>query len=342
MASAADGSSPLGHRPLRIVPGAPMPTNSLANKSPGMSAGLYQSCLSLRERLWYVPGFGDAFLEAHASPTAEVRQGASTPSAKQQAFFDPVTQLWQCFRLGTPLCVLFNRLAPQYVSEIPLSVEANLSNANACKALVMRFLIALKEKLAWDPDDTFTVTQLYVNDTNGFVRVVRTVNKLLDLLEKRGLLTPPPKSPMASLDTSTDMVDSPTDERMRVVRELLETERKYVHDLEVMQNYAQMLRQNDVIPADTIHMLFGNLHQLVDVQRRFLICVEENARRMPEDQHFGHVFRTMVRRCGYFELTRRRTTSPCTSRSARTTRRRSILSTASRAVSRCVRFRGLH
>ena len=276
MASTSDGRT-LDGAHLRTMAGAPMPANTLANRAAGAGSGLYQSCVSLRERLWCVPGFGAMFLE---------------PRGGTQPTYDPVSQLWQCFRLGTPLCVLFNHLAPRYAPELPLSVEANLSNANACKALVMRFLIALKERLAWDPDDTFTVTQLYVNDTNGFVKVVRTVNKLLDLLEERGLLLEqPPPSP--ALATAPEVPDPASDERILVVRELLETERKYVQDLEVLQHYAQMLRQMDVLPSDTLHMLFGNLHQLVDVQRRFLICVEENARRLPRDQHFGHVFRSM-------------------------------------------------
>lgn len=255
-------------------PGVPVPANMLSNRPLAARAGLYQSCVALRERLWCVRGFGETFLEP--------------VSPGMQPQYDPVTQLWQCFRLGTPLCVLFNALMPGRMRPLSLSVEGNLSSANACKALVMRFLIALKEQLGWDTDDTFTVTQLYVNDTNGFVRVVRTVDRLLDVLATQGRLLPQPERAFRA--------DGPArtgDERFRVITELLETERKYVHDLEVLQHYAGALAQHNILPSDTIHMLFCNLHQLVDVQRRFLICVEENALRAPEEQHFGHVFRSM-------------------------------------------------
>ena len=71
---------------------------------------------------------------------------------------------------------------------ISYTTELRLSNANMCKALVMRFILALKERLGWDPDDTFTVSQLYLNDTNGFVRVVRTVDRLVTLLEELSLI----------------------------------------------------------------------------------------------------------------------------------------------------------
>lgn len=176
------------------------------------------------------------------------------------------------------------------MAEIPLTTEPSLSNANACKALVMRFLIALKEKLGWDPDDTFTVSQLYLNDTNGFVRVIRTVNKLLDLLAECNILIDVAPSPRR---TSLDFLGSPSDQRTHVVRELLESERKYVHDLEIMQNYATMLAQTGLVMPDTIYLIFGNLNQLVDVQRRFLICVEDNARRPAYEQRFGGIFRDM-------------------------------------------------
>lgn len=50
---------------------------------------------------------------------------------------------------------------------------------------------------------------------------------------------------------------------------------------------------HDILPVDTIHSLFGNLNTLVDVQRRFLISVEDNARRDQDGQHFGMVFMAM-------------------------------------------------
>ena len=53
------------------------------------------------------------------------------------------------------------------------------------------------------------------------------------------------------------------------------------------------MAQHDILPTDTLHNLFGNLNKLVDVQRRFLICVEENVRRPQDEQHFGHVFKMM-------------------------------------------------
>jgi cell division control protein 24 len=101
-----------------------------------------------------------------------------------------------------------------------------------------------------------------------------------------------------------------------VVREILDSERKYVQDLEVLQvrrvcvlahhlnaclptfliqDYQRQVAANDIITQDQIHNLFLNLNTLADFQRRFLIGVEANASRPPDEQRFGHLFLQMVR-----------------------------------------------
>nr|QBH67572.1 putative CDC24-GTP/GDP exchange factor [Ustilago esculenta] len=300
-ASSADGgigASLIGPGGAALMAGAPAAANTIANKQAVAGSSLYQACLNLRDRLCCVPGFGEAYLDEMIANSATSPSTSSDPLSPtvgsptsptgapgRKSSSDPVTQLWQCFRLGSPLCALFNTMNPEV--ELPVNPDANRSNANACKAQVMKFIIALKEKLGWDPDDIFTVSQLYLNDTNGFVKVVRTINRLLDVFEERGLLIE------TNRKSDNDDLDHPSDDRAKVIRELLTTERKYVQDLEVLQNYARSLAQYDILPPDTLHNLFGNLNKLVDVQRRFLICVEENVRRPPDEQHFGHVFMTM-------------------------------------------------
>jgi cell division control protein 24 len=286
-----------------LMSGAPLSANTIGNKPAVAGSSLYQACLTLRDRLWCVTDFGEAFLvQSVDSPTtneagssASIGGYSSAPASPKTTHIpskakvnpsDPVTQLWQCFRLGAPLCWLFNKLGPR--NELPINPDANRSNANECKKQVAKFIIALNHELGWDSDDIFTVSQLYLNDTNGFVKVIRTISKLLDVFESRGLLNEAPTSAI------TEELQKPSDDRAWIVRELLDTERKYVQDLEVMQNYARALSQYDILPPDTIHSLFGNLNTLVDVQRRFLICVEENVRRPADDQHFGHVFQIMV------------------------------------------------
>lgn len=63
-----------------------------------------------------------------------------------------------------------------------------------------------------------------------------------------------------------------------------------------MQDYQRQVQANDIITQDQIHNLFLNLNTLADFQRRFLIGVEANASRPPDEQRFGHLFLQMVRR----------------------------------------------
>lgn len=297
------GSSLIGTGPGGVIlsSGAPIAANTIGNKPAVAGSSLYQACLSLRDKLWCVPNFGETWLanlNESVSPTDATNSstGISTTPHSPKATYnttkskinasDPVTELWQCFRLGAPLCWLFNAMGP--AEDLFINPDANRSNANECKKQVAKYIMAVRQELGWSTEEMFTVSQLYLNDTNGFVLVIRSITKFVDEFEKRGLLTEPPSS------AGTDELEKPSDDRAWIVRELLDTERKYVQDLEVMQNYARALAINDILPTDTIHNLFGNLNTLVDVQRRFLICVEENVRRPADDQHFGHVFQTMV------------------------------------------------
>lgn len=116
----------------------------------------------------------------------------------------------------------------------------------------------------------------------------RVVSKLVDKLEERGILI--------ESERSHNMYDSnakPCDDRAWIVKELIDSERKYVQDLEVLQNCARALQQHDLLSADRLHDLFSNLNNLVDFQRRVLIHLEDNARKPVEEQRFGRAFQVL-------------------------------------------------
>ncbi|KAI7818081.1 hypothetical protein BC939DRAFT_401895 [Gamsiella multidivaricata] len=238
---------------------------------------LYQSCLNLIERLSGVPDFED-----YLNPDLLLNTQAGTPSGSSPN--DPVNQLWVLFRLGSPLACIFNGLRPKEPLKIN-SADTNLSNINACKASVFRFLVACRQELQFKEDDLFTISELYQDDTNGFVKVIKTVSMVLDRMEDHGLLRA-----RRTAKRNSDQA-KPTDNRAKVVNEILETERSYVQDLENLQAYMRALQADGtVISPETIHLIFANLNALVDFQRRFLIAIETNAAFSPQDQNFGQVF----------------------------------------------------
>lgn len=105
---------------------------------------------------------------------------------------------------------------------------------------------------------------------------------LLDSLESRNLVMPSKKKAIQA--------NVPKDKRDKVVEELLMTERRYVHDLELLLDYQTELQTTGALSADTIHYLFPNLNVLIDFQRRFLIGIEYHAQLPPREQFIGSVF----------------------------------------------------
>ncbi|GAA5827831.1 hypothetical protein JCM11251_007693 [Rhodosporidiobolus azoricus] len=282
----------------------PVATNSALNKVASASSSIYQNARTLRDRLLRVPTFEERFFAiAGSTDGAYGYSGAASPLTSQgfngredetiQAS-DPVSQVLSVLRLGSSLCYLFNQLG--HAHQLDVNPQATLSNLKACQRGAAHFIMACKQDLNWPEGDLFAVNELYGQDTNGVVKVVHTVTKLLDLLESQGVLLPPPEAPEPAPGHA-----GPSDERSLVVREILDSERKYMQDLEVLQDYQRQLQMNDLLTQDQIHSLFINLNKLADFQRRFLIGVEGNASLPAEQQRFGGLFLQMEENFSCYE-----------------------------------------
>lgn len=250
MANAAGRKKSIVSNPGLVIE-TPVANNNILNKAASASTSLYQQCSSLRARLMRIPNFSHFFILS--SPNGDLRQST-----------DPVTQLWDCFTLGIPLCFLFNLLPPptRPIGEIITDPAIfDVSNEKEKKRAIAKFAMRLSEI---DNCERFTVSDLWDrHSTDGLVKVrsrplsaqirnldifqvVSTVTTLVDLLPS-GIFEPTPMSP--SLLSSQESIDSFSNHtlnatvtpsaheaaRNNIVREMVETERKYVQDLEVMQ-----------------------------------------------------------------------------------------------------------
>lgn len=110
---------------------------------------------------------------------------------------------------------------------------------------------------------------------------------LLDILEEKGLLMP------VEASSTSDPLDNPVGSRQKVIKELILTEREYVASLEKLMEFRNELQAKNLLNRDTIHLLFANLPQLVEFQRRFLIGVEVLVTLPEEKQQFGALFTRM-------------------------------------------------
>jgi cell division control protein 24 len=132
--------------------------DNIINRKAGQDQSLYQICINLRRRLGEVPGFEHHLQEMTVEEEDPV-DGEAT---------DPVTSMWRLFRKGYPLMTAFNASNP----EVPLDVDVQkVGEAKIGKAATFKFLHACMTEFRFLPQDCFLITDLYTDDTNGFVKV---------------------------------------------------------------------------------------------------------------------------------------------------------------------------
>ncbi|UKZ78559.1 hypothetical protein TrVFT333_006305 [Trichoderma virens FT-333] len=250
-----------------VANGPVVATSNIINQKADASRSLYQICISLKQRLAQVPGF-EPFLE-HLDPT------------------DPVDPLWNLLRTGYPLLVIYNTLQPAELLSVD---DANASDAKKSKIAIFKFVQACMKELQVAPSDSFVITDLMGNDTSGFVKVTQVVNYVLDLAEQRGYLLQ--LQPYPDGEPTDAGAGSKMTYRDHVVKELVDTERKYVQDLENLHDLKKALEQKGVIPGDVVHQIFLNINSILDFQRRFLIRVETTNSMPAATQRWGQPFVT--------------------------------------------------
>lgn len=139
--------------PVALDGGRTMADNNLMNERDGES--LYQICLKLRKRLEEVPNFRP-YIDEMEEQEADGRT-------------DPVSSLWRCFRAGKPLLAIFNASNPE---DGYLKVDTSKVRENQVgKAATFKFLQACMSQMSIPAADTFLITDLYSDNTTGFVKV---------------------------------------------------------------------------------------------------------------------------------------------------------------------------
>jgi hypothetical protein len=202
---------------------------------------------------------------------------------------DPVKIIWDMCRLGYPLCLLYNILQPS----TPLEVKQgdNMSKTNASKRSVFLFIQACRTDLHIPEDELFKITDIFKEDTNLFVKVVNVLNILIKAIEERGFY-PQNTKPLPFNIPNSNEIESPKDNRAKLVAELLNTERAYVQDLERLHNY-QLEAESKILSKEDSIILFSNLGELLDFQRKFLIHMEAALAVPTQEQRIGHLFSSM-------------------------------------------------
>jgi len=264
-----------GHNPqlnhIRPGVGRPMANNgNIVNQRGGLDASLYQMCIKLRRRFNDVPGF-EGYLRDMEEEEADM--GDNT---------DPVTSMWNLLRRGTPLVTLYNALQPAEPILIKQSLVSNDDRAG--KQATFQFLQKCMKELQFPPSECFFITDLMLSDTNGLAKVLKVVNRVLDILEERGLV-------ITSVDKNgAEEASKPKSHQENVIHEIVTTERDYMQHLETLQQFQAYLQHANILPGDKLHSIFMNLNKLLDFQRRFLVRIEQQNALDPQLQNWGQLF----------------------------------------------------
>lgn len=83
-------------------------------------------------------------------------------------------------------------------------------------------------------------------------QVISTVTRFLELLEERGKLVPKSQVEEDAESSAAALAQNALDPRARTVKEILESERKYVQDLEVLQVSAGVHISKEEIAGDCV------------------------------------------------------------------------------------------
>ncbi|KAJ7827579.1 hypothetical protein B0H13DRAFT_1917534 [Mycena leptocephala] len=256
----------------------------MSDESLSHSVSFHQQFSALRDRLMQIRGFPHYF--SLANPENPAVDG-------------------QIDRI-TPLCYIFDLLPEEdgfrKINHSEFNQEQYTANPDRAKRhAIVLFAMQIRTeefKKKIPASGMFTVTDLWDrNSTDGFLKVVNTVTAIVNYLPPDAFEGFVPALPMSK--NLLALRDSPPDDpkpalptrtQENIIRELVETERKYGKDIELMHKYATVLSQSNWIDDNIRLSLFPNMNELFNFQRKFLIRLEATAELAWQDQNWGQHF----------------------------------------------------
>lgn len=194
---------------------------------------------------------------------------------------DPVTQLSQLFQQGSPLCIIFNAVKPQFKLPVVSSDDIKI-----CKKSIYDFILGCKQHFAFNDEELFKISDVFSNSTSDLIKVIDVVTTLMNSQPEIFSTTQDIEEQLLRELQHVPM----NSEQSKIMKELVATERKYVHDLEILERYRKQLLESNLITTEELYMLFPNLSDAIDFQRRFLISLEINALIDAPKQRIGALF----------------------------------------------------
>lgn len=134
-----------------------------STQPPALQASLSQSSLSTDSNRDSTDSHSSTLLDRTTSNAALSTSNAFFPLGRR---IDPVTHLWQFFRLGSSLCALFNAVQPR----APLNVIVT-TDVKTCKRSVYDFVQGCKSELEYTDEELFTISNVFSDNTTDLLKV---------------------------------------------------------------------------------------------------------------------------------------------------------------------------
>ncbi|KAH6888857.1 Dbl homology domain-containing protein [Coprinopsis sp. MPI-PUGE-AT-0042] len=286
-----------------------MSTQASSSTSPNLTLSrpmaLDQQCSSLRARLLRIRGFQRYF------DVLRAQDGYNDP-------LDPVTQLQDLFCLGISLCYLFDQLPdpfPKINNGEFNQAQYDVDPAREKKRAIALFAMQIRSREVADEIpglEPFSISDLWdrTPPTDGFVKAVNTISAIVSLLpegvfEGPSLMLPPdgstgsvqgtsaiPGPPEASTNPGPPETSSNVHKTRRalIIREIIDTERRFVERLELMQTCITEVVQQRAMDQDTVHQIFPNLHNILYFHQQLLTRLETTLEQAWSEQRWGQHF----------------------------------------------------
>lgn len=225
---------------------------------------------------------------------------------------DPIKVLWHLFRQGAFMCELLNQVQPGVIQSIALPISPigvnNFSDANS-RQNVAAFVKASRDMFFLTDDQLFNPGDMYKEDLNAFSKAIGLcemyLNNKLRVSSRSSVSTESAKFDddiqhlfelKASKDTviddktrnSTESNVVKVSKRARIFEEMIASERVYVEDLARLNKYKEMIKFERLLPQKTIDLIFANLKELLNFQRKFMIEMENQIQKDRPD--FSYLF----------------------------------------------------
>ncbi|KAK3357849.1 hypothetical protein B0T25DRAFT_540378 [Lasiosphaeria hispida] len=257
-----------GQQPAPIMP-APT-TRSADHETNSTVNSLMYECVEIELQLLKIHGFADIF----------------QPISFRVAH--PFDRLRQVFSQGYPFLMLERDGDADYLVDALLfrtigDLARPLSSQHLSEAIR-----AFSKRLKLEPDEAFTAADIGSTRKTRFLKILDAIKRFLVIRFETKPIKPNEIDEEIRRRRGYIEVPPPTD---LVVKEFLTQERLFFAQLEDLPIVERQMRMLNLLVKEKLSAIFTPLRTFMDFQLRFLLDIELNLLRSPQDQHWSSAFR---------------------------------------------------